>query len=77
LELLQNLQNGSTTVRGRPIIVTEVILAEVTGLLTKGMKWVEKNMTLQEVLELFADPGKELVRKGKVLHPASLSEPWQ
>lgn len=38
LEFLQNLQNGSTTLRGRDIVVSKAVIAEVTGLPVEGKK---------------------------------------
>eukprot|EP00253_Pinus_taeda_P010957 PITA_10957 len=73
---MENLQNERTTVKGRTITAIEGILEEVTSLPTEGIKWAEKNMTPHEFVELFKNPRKELVRKGKGLCIVSLSEPW-
>jgi len=65
LEFLQNLQNGSTTVRGRDIKVSEAIIAEVTRLLAKGTKWTDKHVLLHNAIVVLQDPDEQFVRIGR------------
>lgn len=77
LEFLQNLDNGCTTVKGRNITVSKVVIAEVSGLPAEGTIWMDKNVLLQDVFTVFQDPEEKLVRKGKGIHPTTLQQPWQ
>lgn len=56
LELLQKLQNGSTTVGGGYITISEVVIAKFTGLPTKGENWEDKHILLHNVVIVFQDP---------------------
>lgn len=77
LEFLQNLQNGSTTVRGGNITVSEAVIAEVTRLPAKGIKFTDKHILLYNVVVVFQDPGEKLVRTGNAIHLSTLRQPWK
>jgi len=51
LEFLHNLHNGSTTIKGRSIIVSEVVITEVTELPVEGTKWTENHVLLHNAIE--------------------------
>ena len=76
IELLQNLQEDYSTVRGRHITVTDDIIAEVSGLLATGPVWTLKKERLQKIIEIFRDEGQSLAIRGKGVLPATLGEPW-
>jgi hypothetical protein len=77
LTFFQNLQGGVSMVRDIQILVTEEIIAEVTGLPNEGIQWTGKYTTLKEVMESFVEPREELDKKGKGLNPNALREPWR
>ena len=52
-------------VNGKKITVNEMIMVEVTGLLTEREKWIDKHIKIQSVMELFTYRSEELVCKGK------------
>lgn len=58
-------------------MVSEVVIAEVTGLPAKGIKWTDKHVLLYNAVTVFLDPGEQLVRTGKGIHPSTLRQPWQ
>jgi len=76
LEFLQNFQNGNTTVRGRNITFSEVVIAKVTRLPTEGTKWIDKHVLLYNAVAVFQDLGEQLVQTGKGIHPSALRQPW-
>jgi len=76
IEFLQHLKNGQSMVRGRRIIVSDAVIAEVSGMLAKGEVWSKKNIMLHDAVEIFRDAGQELTKKGKGIQPSSLGEPW-
>ena len=75
-EFLLNLQEGSSTVRGRQIAVTDEIIAEVSGIPAQGTVWTQKKIRIREAMQIFQDEGQRLIVKGRGVHPASLGEPW-
>jgi len=72
LEFLQNFQNGHTMVRGKNIMVSEEIIAEVTGIPVEGTRWTDKHVLLQEAVTIFKYPDEQLVQKGKGVPPTAL-----
>ena len=62
-------------VKGRIIIVTDVVIDEVSGLSTKGTIWSQKHVLLQDAVETFKEEGEKVIRKGKGIQPSSLVEP--
>lgn len=77
LEFLQNLQNGSTTIRGRNITIFEAVIAKVTRLPAEGTSWIDKHVFLYNAVTVFPDPSERLVRTGKAIHPSALRQPWK
>lgn len=63
-------------VKGRRIIVLDVVIAEVSVLPGEGAVWPKNHIMLQDVVEIFRDVGEELTRKGKSIQLSSLGEPW-
>ena len=63
-------------VRGRKIIVSDVVIAEVFGLPAEGPMWTNKRRKFHDVIETFKDEEQELIIKGKGVRPSSLGEPW-
>lgn len=57
IEFLQNHQNGKSMVRSRQITVSDTVIAEVFGLLTKGPVWAGKWLKLHDAIEAFKDEG--------------------
>ena len=53
LEFLQNLQEDYSTVRERRILVTDDVIAEVSGLPATGLVWMLKKERLQKIIEIF------------------------
>ena len=53
IELLQNLQEDYSTVRGRRIAVTDDIIERVSGLPATGPVWTIKKEMMQKILEIF------------------------
>lgn len=76
MEFLQNLQEEHSIVGGKQIMVTEEIIAEVTGLPALGPVWTIKKGRLQKIIEIFQDEGQTLTVKGKGVLPATLGELW-
>lgn len=76
IEFLQHLRNGQSMVKGRRIIVSEAVIAEVFGVPAKGIVWPKNHIILQDMVDIFRDAGEELTRKGKGIQPSSLGEPW-
>lgn len=76
MEFLQNLQENHSTIGGRRIMVTNKIIAEVTGLPAAGPVWTLKKERLHGIMELFQDEGQSLTVKGKGVLPTTLGEPW-
>jgi len=76
LEFLQNLQENHSIVRGRWIVVTDEIIAEVSGLPLAGPVWTLKKERLQKIMDIFQDEGQSLIVKGKGVLLATLGEPW-
>ena len=64
-------------VKGRIITITDVVIAEVSGLPMEETIWSQKHVLLQDVVENFKDEGEQVVRKGKGIQPSSLAEPWR
>lgn len=46
LEVLQNLQDGHTTMKGKAIAASKVVIAEISGLSREGIKWTKKHVQL-------------------------------
>lgn len=76
MEFLRNLEEEHSMVGGKRIVVTEEVIAEVTGLPAVGPVWTEKRERLQRIIEVFQDEGQNLTVKGKGVLPATLGEPW-
>jgi hypothetical protein len=53
LTFFQNLQGGVSMVRDIQILVTEEIIAEVTGLPNTGIQWTGKYTMLKEACGIF------------------------
>lgn len=53
LEFLHNLSSRHTPVRGRDIMVSEVVIAKVTRLPAEGTKWTDKHVLLHNVVAVF------------------------
>ena len=53
LEFLQNLQEDYSTVRERRILVTDDVIAEVSGLPATRPVWTLKKERLQKIIEIF------------------------
>lgn len=69
------LTKWQSTVKGIRVTVSEVVIAEVSGLSTEGAVWPKKHIMLHDAVEIFRDVDKELTRKGKGIQPSSLGEP--
>ena len=76
MEFLRNLEEEHSMVGGNRIVVTEEVIAEVTGLPAVGPVWTKKKERLQRIIEVFQDEGQNLTVKGKGVLPATLGEPW-
>lgn len=63
-------------VRGRQIVVTHDIIAEVLRLPTIGLVWTLKKVKLQDAIIIFRGEGQNLTVKGKGVPPTTLGEPW-
>jgi len=63
-------------VRGRRITISDVVIAEVSGLPIEGTIWPKKHVMLQDAVDIFRDADEELTKKGKGIQPSSLAEPW-
>lgn len=63
-------------VKGRQITVTDVVIAEVSGLPAEGLVWASKRLKLHDAMEAFRDKGQELIKKGKGIRSSSLEDPW-
>lgn len=57
MEFLQHLQNEESMVKGRRIIVTDAVIAKVSGLLAEGTIWSQKHVLMQDAVENFKDDG--------------------
>ena len=75
IEFLQNLQERHSTIRGRHIVVTDDIIAEVSGLLTTRTVWTLKKERLRNVVKFFQDEGQNLTIRGKAVLLVALGEP--
>lgn len=76
IELLQNLQEYHSIVRGKHIAVTDDVIAEVSGLPTTGPVWTLKKERLQKIMNIFQDEGQNLTVRGKGVLSTALGEPW-
>ena len=76
IELLQNLQEYHSMVRGRHIAVTDDIIVEVLGLPTTRPVLTLKKERLQKIMKIFQDEGQNLTVRGKGVLPSALGEPW-
>jgi len=76
IKFLQNLQDDLSIVRGRLIVVSDIVIAEVSGLPAVGPIWTHKKLRLQDAMATFWDEGQNLIVKGKGVHPSSLGQPW-
>ena len=65
LEFLQHLQNGQSIVKRVRIIVSEVVIAQVSRLSVEGATWLKEHVMLHDVVEIFKDAVEELTWKGK------------
>lgn len=61
-------------IRGRKIIVTDAVIAEVFRLLVEGPVWANKILKLQVSIEVFNNEGQDLIFKGK---RSSTAIPWR
>lgn len=61
--------------RGRRILVSDVVIAEVSGLPTEGTIWPKKHVMLQDAVDIFRDADEELTKKDKGIQPSSLAKP--
>jgi len=62
-------------VRGRRIIVSDIVIAEVSRLPVEGTTSPKKHVVLQDVVDIFRDGDEELTKKGKGIQPSFLAEP--
>lgn len=53
-------------------MVSEEIIAEVTGIPVEGTRWTDKHVLLQEAVTIFKYPDEQLVQKGKGVPPTAL-----
>lgn len=58
------------------MIVTDVVIAKVSGLPAVGPIWTHKKLRLQDAIMAFGDEGHNLIIKGKGVQPSSLGEQW-
>lgn len=63
-------------VKGRNISFSEVVIAEVSGILVEGIRWKNNPVLLEDIVAVFQDPDEQLVCKGKGIHPTTLRKPW-
>ena len=52
-------------IRRRQITVSDVVIAEVSGLPAKGPVWANKRLKLKDAIVVFKDKGQDLIIKGK------------
>jgi len=57
---LQHLQNGQSIVKRVRIIVSEVVIAQVSRLSVEGATWLKEHVMLHDVVEIFKDAVEEL-----------------
>jgi len=76
IEFLQNLQENHFAVRGKHIVVSDDVIAEVSGLPATGPIWTLKKERLKKIIEIFQDEGQNLTVRGKGVLPVALREPW-
>ena len=57
IEFLQNLQEYHSIVRGKHIVVTDDVIAEVSRLPTTRPMWTLKKERLQKIMKIFQDKG--------------------
>lgn len=53
-------------------MASKEFIAKFTGLTAKGTKWTDKHLLMYNAVTVFQDPGEQLVRTGKGIHPSML-----
>ena len=76
LEFACNLTEGFSVFQGVKIPVTEEIIAQVTGLPTKGTRWFSRKHLILNAQQNFLQPGENVEPKGRGVALQSLPQPW-
>ena len=76
LEFACNLREGLSIVQGVQILVTEDIIAQVTGLPTNGTRWFSRKHLILNAQQSFLRPRENVQPKGRGVALQSLPPPW-